>query len=136
MTGLGGAPAPEHLTPQFALGSGHQLRLLQHPQAHAPGWRPDTRHWSIQVRRRLPLAIYFWELAHELAEYLLTIVEPYEGEDRESYANALAASLLLPEEVMRPHLGLLDLAVADELHVDPACYALRWGEQLAGGARL
>lgn len=107
---------------------GRRARLLQHPQAHAPGWRPDTRHWSIQVRRRLPLVVYFWELAHELAEYLLTIVEPYGGEDREPYANALAASLLLPEEVMRPHLGLLDLAVADELHVDPACYALRWGE--------
>lgn len=107
---------------------GRRARLLRHPQAHAPGWRPDTAYWSIQVRRRLPLSLYFWELAHELAEYLLGEVAPHEGEDRERYANALAAELLLPWELMRPHLGALDLAVADELHVDPACYALRWAE--------
>lgn len=107
---------------------GRRARLIQHPQAHAPGWRPNTMYWSIQVRRRLPLTLYFWELAHELAEYLLEEVAPYQGEDREQYANALGADLLLPRELMAPHLGALNLAVADELHVDPACYALRWAE--------
>lgn len=73
---------------------GRRARLIKHPQAHTPGWRPDTMNWSIQVRRRLSLTLYFWELAHELAEYILEEVAPYQGEDREQFANALAALLL------------------------------------------
>lgn len=107
---------------------GERATLAWMPQRHLPGWRLDTVHWHIKIRRKLPMWLYLWLLAHELAEYLLGELVQYQNEDREQYANALAAELLMPQEAMRSHLGVLDLAGAEEFHVDPACYALRWGE--------
>lgn len=108
---------------------GRRAQLVHHDQTHMAGWRPDTVHWHIQVRRRLPLLLYFWVLAHELAEYVLQVVQPYDGEDRERYANALAAAIVLPKELLAGFLGeRLDLELAEVLNVDPACLALRWAE--------
>lgn len=108
----------------------HRGRLVRsRTQPHLPGIRPDTAEWYIQVKRKLHVVDLTWAIAHELAEWLLRQVLAVIDENIEQIANTLAAALILPREVMLPHIHEPPNFVLAPAHcVTPSCFALRWAE--------
>lgn len=84
--------------------------------------------WFIYLRPKLPPVRKTFNVAHEVVEYWISVVEPYHGEDVEAFADAVAAAVLCPRRAFRRVVGLPVQEQAEAFRISQTHAALRESE--------